>query len=133
MMLTMFKPDSASLSCDSPTCDKKFSFFERRHHCRRCGNIFCAEHSPHAIPLDQHARFHPQGTRNRACDSCFNDYRTWEVARISRSNSSTSRDGEQPRTPTVGVPGKNALGREGGGLVGSLAQSIPRDWNWSTF
>jgi len=121
------------MECNSPVCDKKFTFFERRHHCRRCGNIFCAEHSTHAIPLDQHARFHPQGSKNRACDSCFNDYRAWEVARVSRSNSSTSRDGagaQQPPTPTVGVPSK---GLGPGGIVGSLAQSLPRDWSWSTF
>lgn len=22
-------------------CQKKFSFFRRRHHCRKCFNIFC--------------------------------------------------------------------------------------------
>ena len=114
-----------------------FSFFERRHHCRRCGNIFCYEHSISVAPLDQHARFHPEGVKNRACDACFSDYRTWAAARASRANSIATPDSgsETIKAPTAGMP----IGRETNeesqpkGLVSTLAQSIPRDWNWSTF
>ena len=34
-----WKVDSAASQCDH--CSKKFSLFRRKHHCRRCGGIFC--------------------------------------------------------------------------------------------
>jgi hypothetical protein len=27
-------------------CALQFSLFQRKHHCRRCGGIFCNEHAP---------------------------------------------------------------------------------------
>ena len=43
-----------------------------------------------------------------------------------------------PRTPVVACKGKGqgSLGgifAKDGGLAQSVAQSVPRDWNWSTF
>jgi hypothetical protein len=127
-----WKCDSASSSCDDVTCNKVFSFFERRHHCRKCGNIFCGEHSSHEVPLDQNARFHPYADKFRACNACGADYREWEVARVSRSNSTNSRDSTTPGTPTVAVNRPNRIGF-GAQKVGSLAKSVPSDWHWSTF
>ncbi len=51
------QPDSSVQECDLTVCARLFSLFTRRHHCRRCGGIFCAEHSSFFVPLDQHARF----------------------------------------------------------------------------
>jgi len=33
-------------------CQRRFSFLLRRHHCRRCGRIFCDRCSSHKVPLD---------------------------------------------------------------------------------
>ncbi|KAK9357065.1 hypothetical protein V1523DRAFT_400453 [Lipomyces doorenjongii] len=55
---------------DCQTCHKTFTFWDRRHHCRRCGHIFCAAHSSHLLRLDQNCNFHPSGTLSRTCDSC---------------------------------------------------------------
>jgi len=101
----------------------------RRHHCRRCGNIFCAPHSLHNVPLDQHARFHPDGAPARACASCWNDYKTWRSAFKARSGSSStegSRSGMA--TPKMSTT-TNATNQAKDAVVGS----VPRDWNWSTF
>ena len=35
-----WQPDGEVQQC--PMCARKFGFFQRKHHCRRCGNIFCA-------------------------------------------------------------------------------------------
>lgn len=134
--------DSASSMCDVTACTSSFSLFTRRHHCRRCGDIFCDTHSSTAIPLDQNAEFHPAGTYVRACDFCFKKFQDWEHAR-SRSNSEDSTAEQEiasePATPTIacgkklgGVGGlKGVFGK--GGVAESLGQSVPRDWNWSTF
>lgn len=34
-----WQPDEQALSCLS--CNRRFGFFLRKHHCRRCGYIFC--------------------------------------------------------------------------------------------
>lgn len=128
----LLQPDSESTICDETTCPRYFGYFNRRHHCRRCGNIFCDAHSLYIIPLDQDANYHPKGTRSRSCEHCHLDYRRWAIARSSRSNSETS---EEPMTPTVDCKGRGALGGifAKGGMAESVAQSVPRDWHWSTF
>jgi len=136
-----WKPDPESTICDEPACQRCFSYFTRRHHCRRCGNIFCDMHSLYTIPLDQDANYHPKGTRSRACEHCWSDYRAWHLARSSRSNSDSSHadSSETPSTPTVNCTSKsrgpmgNILGGKNQGTPESLAASVPRDWNWSTF
>lgn len=134
------QPDSESSVCDEPACTRYFTYFRRRHHCRRCGNIFCDMHSLYTIPLDQDANYHPRGSRSRSCEHCWSEYRGWQIARSSRSNSESSQDDPQtPTTPTVVCAGngaKSALGSvfgKGQGMSESLAASVPRDWNWSTF
>lgn len=39
MALPHWSPDSDFVSCSS--CQSKFDFLKRKHHCRRCGLIFC--------------------------------------------------------------------------------------------
>ncbi|KAF2231376.1 hypothetical protein EV356DRAFT_506942 [Viridothelium virens] len=129
-----WKPDASAQACNLGNCNKTFTFFYRRHHCRRCGNIFCGDHSVHAVPLDQHARFHPSGSRQRACDRCWADYKMWETARVTRTNSTSSQSsGASPKPVAVGTPNPIPNGPEGVQRLGSMAESAPREWNWSTF
>lgn len=48
-------------------CGKGFSVTVRRHHCRQCGNIFCAECSA------KNALTPSSKKPVRVCDTCFND------------------------------------------------------------
>lgn len=118
-----WKPDSNAVLCDAPTCQKAFSIFERRHHCRHCGHVFCAAHSPYTIPLDHRAEFHPDGTCSRACKHCWDRYCSWNSKRLS------SADEEVETRSGRNIEGR-AIDRDG---QRSLAGSMPRDWNWSTF
>lgn len=135
-ILTTTKPDTSSPTCTSPICDRSFSFYTRRHHCRRCGNIFCSRHSSQTIPLDSNANFDDEdGTPVRSCERCFDEFCAWEMAKEERSRSnSESSDDLVPQSPAVAVGatkgGKNALK----GVMGQeMGQSVPRDWSWSTF
>ncbi|KAK9477707.1 hypothetical protein V1514DRAFT_106092 [Lipomyces japonicus] len=80
--------DESVQGCSS--CQKAFTFWERRHHCRRCGLIFCAGHSSHVLRLDQNCNFHPSGTLARTCDTCANDFASTVVAALSSQGAPNS-------------------------------------------
>ncbi|KAF1811708.1 hypothetical protein P152DRAFT_368065, partial [Eremomyces bilateralis CBS 781.70] len=144
--LTTSQPDLSSPTCSHPTCTTAFSLFTRRHHCRRCGHLFCAAHSPFAVPLDHRARFHPRAPAYRACEDCWREYCVWEAERSrvgsevgSEENDSVSAEGEdgiadlgatqgEGKPPGVKIGGAKPEGR-----FGSLSQSFGREWSWSTF
>lgn len=121
-----WKPDANALICDAPICQKAFSLFERRHHCRHCGHVFCNAHSYWRIPLNQDADYHPKGAQVRSCQHCFDQYGKWKSARISRANSIHEQPASTPNTPIKGAPSRGPDQK-------TVANSVPRDWNWSTF
>lgn len=59
-------------------CSTSFGLFDRRHHCRKCGDIFCSHHCSNYFRLDQFAQFHPRGVLSRGCDNCASDYIQWQ-------------------------------------------------------
>lgn len=129
------QPDTVSSTCDDPSCMKTFSYFTRRHHCRRCGNIFCDPHSSYEIPLDQDAQFNPRAPMARSCRYCFDEFNGWKTRNsTSPSNSSASTESEaavqSPILPSP-MPQNGFLQPTMGSQ--EVAASVPRDWNWSTF
>lgn len=47
--LPCWQLDTEVSSC--PICGAKFSFWFRKHHCRKCGRVVCANCSPHRITI----------------------------------------------------------------------------------
>ncbi|KAK6457706.1 Zn finger protein [Scheffersomyces xylosifermentans] len=68
--------DESVLKCGMPGCDKQFNFFERRHHCRKCGGIYCKEHTSHYLYINHLAQFTTggRGTLSKVCDVCISEY-----------------------------------------------------------
>ncbi|CAO3633340.1 unnamed protein product [Mucor fragilis] len=55
-------------------CSTRFSLFQRKHHCRRCGSIVCQRHSANRLPLFNTSKIHSTtGKWSRVCDDCFYD------------------------------------------------------------
>lgn len=53
-------PDQLCKQCNS--CEAPFTVFRRRHHCRRCGQVFCSSCSAYFVPYNN--------TTQRVCQLC---------------------------------------------------------------
>ncbi|RMZ73123.1 FYVE domain [Pyrenophora seminiperda CCB06] len=126
-----WQADGSTSVCSASSCQQPFGFFQRRHHCRKCGGIFCWQHTGNSVRLDELARFHPEGHLHRACDRCYSSFREWEHLRSSRTNSESSDSNVPAAAKSIEAP--VLAKRVENNRVGSLAQSFQGTWNWSTF
>lgn len=62
---TLWVPDHAVNRCMG--CDTEFWLGRRKHHCRCCGKIFCADCSENSTPLPSEQLYNPV----RVCSDCF--------------------------------------------------------------
>ncbi|KAI0073744.1 hypothetical protein K474DRAFT_1710452 [Panus rudis PR-1116 ss-1] len=84
----LWKPDSQASCCDTFLCRRKFTIRQRRHHCRKCGGVFCAQcssrethlldtsnldffHPPRDIPVSQYDSPSSPVVVSRVCDDCW--------------------------------------------------------------
>jgi len=63
----LWKADDDSNNCTQ--CHDAFTFFNRRHHCRFCGDLVCGKCSTHKLPYNNDPK-----KIKRACDLCQKDY-----------------------------------------------------------
>ncbi|WJX90876.1 1-phosphatidylinositol-3-phosphate 5-kinase [Trifolium repens] len=68
-------PDQSCKVCYD--CDSQFTVFNRRHHCRICGRVFCAKCTANSVPASPHEANNGRGEsdRIRVCNYCF---KPWE-------------------------------------------------------
>ncbi|KAI9189866.1 Zn finger protein [Blastocladiella emersonii ATCC 22665] len=65
---THWRPDSDVAHCVD--CGVTFTLLERRHHCRKCGDIFCNACTPTQARVDESLQFSDHGHLVRVCKSC---------------------------------------------------------------
>merc|ERR1712087_369449 len=75
-------PDSHQKTCT--LCSQKFTFVNRRHHCRRCGMLVCGKCSKYKLP-------NAESVEQRACKKCYFQVNVSEEASESKSNTNTER------------------------------------------
>mmetsp|Transcript_7236 Transcript_7236/g.13722 ORF Transcript_7236/g.13722 Transcript_7236/m.13722 type:complete len:363 (+) Transcript_7236:31-1119(+) len=65
-----WQQDNEITECNS--CDKKFGAFNRRHHCRLCGNIFCGHCAPRTTmnAFQDISSAQASQTKERTCHGC---------------------------------------------------------------
>ncbi|CAO3695211.1 unnamed protein product [Rhizopus stolonifer] len=147
--------DSEAENCELIGCTTRFRFFERKHHCRKCGGIFCTAHCSNYFRLDQYAHFHLQGTLSRGCSTCTEKYKQWqEELRQPKQTGKKENKNETNKKRHAGImtqqpqamEGITELGRDDivskGVNINKLVKkengfnpvpSVPADWQWSTF
>eukprot|EP01062_Namystynia_karyoxenos_P052357 TRINITY_DN4187_c0_g1_i2.p1 TRINITY_DN4187_c0_g1~~TRINITY_DN4187_c0_g1_i2.p1 ORF type:complete len:464 (+),score=99.44 TRINITY_DN4187_c0_g1_i2:80-1471(+) len=67
----LLQPDKDWPRCAETACETQFSPTVRRHHCRACGYVFCAEHCSQRLPLAQFGYAEEQ----RVCPACFDKFK----------------------------------------------------------
>lgn len=77
-----WQPDAEVHKC--PVCEQEFGFLFRKHHCRKCGRVVCANCSPHRITIPREYIVQPPGLQDgpplmggaevvRVCKPCVPD------------------------------------------------------------
>ena len=70
----IWEKDSARKTCND--CNLKFTIRRRRHHCRRCGRLFCKKCSGEKLKLEKYVSpfgimENSKDEKLRVCDKCF--------------------------------------------------------------
>ncbi|KAJ0983756.1 hypothetical protein J5N97_002112 [Dioscorea zingiberensis] len=67
-------PDHSCRVCYE--CDSQFTIFNRRHHCRLCGRVFCAKCTANSVPVssDDPKNSREEWERIRVCNYCFKQW-----------------------------------------------------------
>ncbi|GAB2225600.1 hypothetical protein Droror1_Dr00006397 [Drosera rotundifolia] len=70
-------------------CDVQFTIFNRKHHCRHCGRIFCSNCTLNFIPApsDESGTLQYESDRIRVCNFCF---KQWELGLTADANGDSS-------------------------------------------
>ncbi|KAI9355012.1 hypothetical protein BD770DRAFT_367221 [Pilaira anomala] len=72
----LWTPDTEVTRCQFKTnhtaaCSTRFNLLQRRHHCRKCGDVICQRHSLNRLPLFKNLSSNE--TWCRVCDTCFHN------------------------------------------------------------
>ena len=79
-------PDQSCRVCYE--CDSQFTLFNRRHHCRFCGRVFCAKCTHNWVPAHSNIIREDSG-KIRVCSYCFNQ---WQQTSLDHEIQVTSLD-----------------------------------------
>lgn len=111
-------PDHACRVCYE--CDSQFTVFNRRHHCRICGRIFCAKCTTNSVPVGNEASssVRSEGPKVRVCNYCF---KQWEqgLARIGKGPHDDF--GPSPSSASMESPKSSGAAY---GSIGSMSFSL---------
>lgn len=83
----LWQPDAEVTEC--PICRTPFSFWYRKHHCRKCGRVVCSSCSPHRITIPRQYIVHPP-TSDRSSASAIAHRATHIVNLVEEDDSSQS-------------------------------------------
>jgi hypothetical protein len=89
-------PDDQAPQCFK--CRVKFGFLTRRHHCRKCGGVFCDRCTSHVQTVPERGFYSPV----RVCDNCYN--LTQSTGTLRQVSKPLLDAGLKVKTPLINVP-----------------------------
>lgn len=67
-----WQPRTFNDICLEPMCGKKLNATNGCVHCRKCGKLFCEEHTMYQMKLSRSAQHEPvRGLWSRVCETCY--------------------------------------------------------------
>ncbi|XP_004508046.1 1-phosphatidylinositol-3-phosphate 5-kinase FAB1A isoform X2 [Cicer arietinum] len=83
-------PDQSCRVCYE--CDSQFTVFNRRHHCRICGRVFCAKCTANSVPASLHEPITGREDleRIRVCNYCFKQWEKGVAAAVDNGTPSAT-------------------------------------------
>ncbi|CDK24349.1 unnamed protein product [Kuraishia capsulata CBS 1993] len=120
-------PNAKRVYCGG--CSAKFSILVRRHHCRRCGEIFCSSCLGTRAALNLMAKFDlVHGVMCRVCPGCFSSWETFLKRKYSDGDSGITYE-EEPMI--ANLRSEERAKEEARTRMNSVG--MPTDWTWSSF
>ncbi|ONK75153.1 uncharacterized protein A4U43_C03F13910 [Asparagus officinalis] len=115
-------PDHSCRVCYE--CDSQFTIFNRRHHCRLCGRVFCGKCTANSVPISP---YDPNNAREdveriRVCNFCF---KQWEQDMLS------PRNGIRPHSDGFN-PSLSAMSLVSSPDTDSSSSVMPSSFSYST-
>ena len=95
IVLPRWQSDSEVTKC--PICNTAFSFWHRKHHCRKCGRVVCANCSPHRITIPRQFIVHPPEERTPSGQTRMNG-----IEVVDLTNDDESAPSLSPSSPENG-------------------------------
>ncbi|KAG5358298.1 Zinc finger FYVE domain-containing protein 26 [Yarrowia sp. B02] len=103
MPVAVWIPDDQASSCYC--CQATFSLFNRRHHCRKCGNVVCnscsttkTRYPPNTYVVSPPSQIFLESPHvpHRTCDSCVEGLSEWLQDEARRERALAQPDDENP-------------------------------------
>lgn len=67
-----WQKQSANNTCSDPMCGKRLTGANGHVNCRKCGKLFCEEHTMYQMKLSRTAQHEPaRGYWSRVCETCY--------------------------------------------------------------
>ncbi|XP_010917372.2 1-phosphatidylinositol-3-phosphate 5-kinase FAB1B [Elaeis guineensis] len=116
-------PDHSCRVCYE--CDSQFTIFNRRHHCRLCGRVFCAKCTSNSIPVasDDPKNDREEGERIRVCNYCFKQWETELAAAGNGVHPSSPVLSPSPSTISLASTKSSGTNNSSSMTVGSVSYS----------
>ncbi|KAF6139804.1 hypothetical protein GIB67_009651 [Kingdonia uniflora] len=118
-------PDQSCRVCYE--CDAQFTVFNRKHHCRLCGRVFCAKCTSNSIPApsdDPTKTGREDLERIRVCNYCYKQWGEQEMLTVDNGiQASTSGLSPSPSTTSLASSKSSVTVNSSNSTVGSMPYS----------
>ncbi|XP_071949903.1 uncharacterized protein [Antedon mediterranea] len=119
--------------CVNRTCAKNFNITRRKHHCRKCGEVFCKSCLRYQRKLSSLAEYDPNGRMYQVCEVCFSSepqevgqVRLWKSFFMDLRQASQCRE-LSSKEIQVGIRKSFQINREINRLICGFKGSLAKD------
>lgn len=134
-----WKPNNAANNCFD--CDRPFSLINRRHHCRKCGEIFCANCLLSKSKLNFDCKFDINGVLAKVCFACGKSWSNFIIENFKKTDDRSLYPNFKKRDVITSEADHHLEQHQQQQKQQQQQQqfgdkrevTVPADWSWSSF